>query len=334
MMKNNINVLVTGASNGVGQSIIRSLKLSKIKIKIIVGDIDISYKEIFKDKVHEKIVIPKVESLGSKKWFVNLLNKKKIDILFVGSEYEISFFSKNKKQIERKTKALICVSPIDTIKISLDKYKTYEFLKHNNFPCPKTYLPKNISDARKIVKRLKTPFFLKDRFGTSSRNIFLIKNKKFISGLYNFVPNPIIQEFAGYKKNNIDNEFTCGIFTTQEQELVGPFIAKRTLKNGTSWKVEVVQNEKVKKLVIKIARKLKNIGSLNIQLRDSSKGPIPIEFNSRFSGTTSIRSFFGFNEPEMFIQNYFLNKKTIKPTIKFGKAYRFTEEVYKINKKR
>ena len=52
-MKNNINVLVTGASNGVGQSIIRSLKLSKIKIKIIVGDIDISYKEIFKDKVHE-----------------------------------------------------------------------------------------------------------------------------------------------------------------------------------------------------------------------------------------------------------------------------------------
>ena len=48
-------------------------------------------------------------------------------------------------------------------------------------------------------------------------------------------------------------------------------------------------------------------GSFNIQLRLSKRGPIPFEFNPRFSGTTSIKSYFGFNEPEMFIKNYYLN---------------------------
>ena len=56
-------------------------------------------------------------------------------------------------------------------------------------------------------------------------------------------------------------------------------------------------------------------------LINTIKGPIPFEFNSRFSGTTSIRSYFGFNEPEFFYKNYFLKKyftKNIK--IKKGSA--------------
>ena len=78
-------------------------------------------------------------------------------------------------------------------------------------------------------------------------------------------------------------------------------------------------------------KKLKNIGSLNIQLRDGPKGLIPIEFNARFSGTTSIRAFFGFNEPEMFIKNYFLNKDIKNPKIKQGVTLRYVEEVFLTN---
>ena len=140
---------------------------------------------------------------------------------------------------------------------------------------------------------MKTPFYLKDRFGTSSRNVYLIKDKKCFSGLYILVPNPIIQEFAGFKGESLKNEFTCGIFTLKNGKLIGPFIAKRILKKKTSWVVEVVKQNRIKKLIIKIAKKLKNIGSLNIQLRDGPKGLIPIEFNAN-NGTTSIRAFFSF----------------------------------------
>tara|TARA_Y100001970_G_scaffold269636_1_gene362407 strand:+ start:1151 stop:2137 length:987 start_codon:yes stop_codon:yes gene_type:complete len=325
-MNKKIKVLVTGAGNGVGQSIIRSLNLSKLNLEVIISDIDKLNTQIYNK--NKSIIIPKVEDKKSKQWFIKNLIRKKIDVLFVGSEYEIEFFSRNKKEIENKTKTLICVSPTETIKISLDKFHTYKFLKKNNFPFPRTFLPKNLDQAKKIIKKLKTPFYLKDRFGTSSRNVYLIKDKKCFSGLYILVPNPIIQEFAGFKGESLKNEFTCGIFTLRNGKLIGPFIAKRILKNGTSWVVEVVKQNRIKKLIIKIAKKLKNIGSLNIQLRDGPKGLIPIEFNARFSGTTSIRAFFGFNEPEMFIKNYFLNRNIKNPKIKLGRVFRYTEEVY------
>ncbi len=325
-MKKKIRVLVTGSGNGVGQSIIRSLYISKLNLEIIKADIEKFSTQIYEGK--KKIIIPKVEKKGSKEWFIKNLVKNKINVLFVGSEYEIKFFSIHKKEIEQKTKTIICVSPLKTINISLDKFLTYKFLKSHNFPHPKTFLPNNIEDAQKIIKKLKTPFYLKDRFGTSSRNVFLIKNKKYFRGLYNIVPNPIIQEFAGYKGEELKNEYTCGIFSTKEEKLIGPFIAKRVLKNGTSWVAEVTKQKQIKNLVIQITKKLKNVGSLNIQLRNGPKGPIPIEFNARFSGTTSIRAFFGFNEPEMFIKNYILNKNIQTPKVKFGKVFRFTEELY------
>ena len=87
---------------------------------------------------------------------------------------------------------------------------------------------------------------------------------------------------------------------------MGPFVAKRIIKFGTSW---VIDNKKidiqVKELIKLISSKIDNVGSFNVQLINTIKGPIPFEFNSRFSGTTSIRSYFGFNEPEFFIKIIF-----------------------------
>ena len=39
-MKKKIKVLVTGIGSGVGQSIFKSLLLSKLKLDILIGDID------------------------------------------------------------------------------------------------------------------------------------------------------------------------------------------------------------------------------------------------------------------------------------------------------
>ena len=58
------------------------------------------------------------------------------------------------------------------------------------------------------------------------------------------------------------------------------------------------------------------------------KGPVPFEFNARFSGTTSIRSHYGFNEPEMFINNFYLGKKIKKPKIRNGIAFRYIDEIF------
>ena len=82
-------------------------------------------------------------------------------------------------------------------------------------------------------------------------------------------------------------------------------------------------------LIKKIAKLIDNAGSFNIQLRVNNNGsPIPFEFNPRFSGTTSIRAHFGFNEPEMYIRNFILGKKINQPNIKKGISFRYIEEIF------
>jgi carbamoyl-phosphate synthase large subunit len=55
---------------------------------------------------------------------------------------------------------------------------------------------------------------------------------------------------------------------------------------------------------------------------------VPFEFNARFSGTTCIRANFGFNEPEMFIRNYFFKRKINIPKINKGCCFRYLEEIF------
>ena len=90
-----INVIVTGAGSGVGQSILKSLKISKLKLNIISSDISPLNAALF--RYDKSIIIPKVEDKDSLKRIINILNKNEIHVLFVGSEYEVEFFSLNKK---------------------------------------------------------------------------------------------------------------------------------------------------------------------------------------------------------------------------------------------
>ena len=336
-----IRVLVTGAGSGVGQSITKALKLSKLNLKIISADISVFQAGLF--RYDESIIIPKVEVKNSLKWFLKNLKAKKIDVLFVGSEFEIGFFSRNKKIIEKKTGVQICVSPYKTIKIAADKYLTANFLKNNGLPYSKTFVPKNLAHAKKIINQCKMPIYLKNRLGTSSRNVLLIYNKKDLTKNYHNVNNPMIQEFAGYQGSDLKRiyeeyagyigsdlqyEYTCSVFFTKEKDLIGPFVARRKLRGGTSWLIEIKKFDFIKPLLIRIAKLLPSVGSLNIQLRDGKNGPVPFEFNARFSGTTCIRAHYGFNEPEMFIKNYFLKKKITTPKIKKGVALRYVEEIF------
>ena len=56
-MNKKIKVLVTGAGNGVGQSIIRSLNLSKLNLEVIISDIDKLNTQIYNK--NKSIIIPK-----------------------------------------------------------------------------------------------------------------------------------------------------------------------------------------------------------------------------------------------------------------------------------
>ena len=326
-----INIIVTGAANGVGQSILKSLNLSNLKLNVIPADIN--EKNPIKHRYSKFVVFPKVEKNNSPQKIIKIINQNEAQILFVGSEYEIEFFAKNKEYIKKKTNCIIAVCPIGTIKISNDKFRTSLYLKKFKIQGPKTFKCENIKDAVKKSKILSFPIYIKPSSGTSSKNTFYCKNVNELKSYFKLVKNPIIQEFIGKGKKAINNnEYTCSFFVCRNGKKIGPFIAKRNLKFGTSWEIEIIKSNKIKKLMQNICENLDVIGSINVQFKEKGSKIYPIEINSRFSGTTSIRANFGFNEPEMFINNYFLKKDIKKIKIRYGKVFRYIEEVFVNNK--
>ena len=321
-----IRVLVTGAGSGVGQGIMKSLRISGLPITLIAADIHPLNAGIFRGD--EAVLIPKVEESGALERTVELLKEQAVDVVLIGSEFDLNFFAENSETIKKTTGSLVIVSELETVRIADDKWLTTRFLEKNNLPFPRSFLPIDLKDCTRHAASLGYPCVLKSRFGTSNRNVHIIGCEKELEQLYPRTPKPLIQEMIAEPSNRLNSEYTCSVFKCNDGSLLGPFTARRTLRSGNSWHVEVRRYEDFIPLLSRIGELLPVMGSINVQLMMGKDGPVPFEFNARFSGTTAVRSYFGFNEPAMAIKNYFLGEKLSNPEIREGLALRYLEEVF------
>ena len=325
-MRKHCRVLVTGAGSGVGQGIIKALRISKLSLTVISADIAPMNVGLY--RTDEAIILPRVELEGSLEKVSAILRENKIDVVMVGSEFDLEFFSKNKTEIERLTGAIVIVSPLKTVQIADDKWLTAEFFREKDLPYAESILPDGVCDAAQIADKWGYPLVLKARCGTSSKHVYIVNDKKELEASYSQTPGPMLQKMINLPSSKLDNEFTCSIFKTPKGKILGPFMARRTVRGGDSWHIEVANFSELPGLLLSIGKALDVVGSLNIQLMLSKNGPIPFELNARFSGTTAIRANFGFNEPELALRTYFYGEDAANPVIRNGVALRYHEEVF------
>lgn len=283
MNKMKFNILVTGCGGDIGQSIGKILLDSKI-IDNLYG-IDIS------DKTPAKFIFPNfmvglpVCHPSYLKSLKRLIKINKIDLLIPISEPELRFFSEN-KIFDRLGKSKIITCSDLALEIGFDKFKTIHFLENNNLPFPKTF------KANKIKNLDKFPYVLKSSRGSGSKNVHLIKNFEDFSILNKInIDDYIVQEYISEK----EGEYTCGLFRNSEGE-IRSIIFKRELTGGYSSYGEVIENDRISNLLIKLAEKLNLIGSINVQLRLDNGIPKIFEINPRFSSTVYFRHLFGFED--------------------------------------
>jgi carbamoyl-phosphate synthase large subunit len=318
------NILVTGVGGGVGQGIY--FALNKKKHNIFVSDSHEYAAGLFLTKNH--FITGNLEEADNFENFIKKIQSNKIDVVLPGNEFDVLTLSRNKSLLESITKAIVIVSPEKTIELSNDKWKSYEYFKNRNIPIPRTYKVTSETNLEYILRENDFPLIIKPRFGTASRGVVTVTSLAEAREIVAKTSNPLIQEkLIHLSKDILGSEYTCSVFKDSRGNFIGPIVARRTLRNGTSWIVEVVLKPDLSDYLLEIAQSLDYSGPLNIQLIETSSGPKLLEINCRFSGTTGIRSYFGFNEPEMSITSFY-DKKSIKPIkLKEGTVLRYIKDI-------
>ena len=322
-LNDSFNVLILGMGGDVSKGIWKAIKKSEIPCRIIGACISLSSEGLY--LCDTAYVAPLAADDAFIPWLIDICNREKIDIVFTGVEENVLAISKAISELQEKTTAVFRVCTPEQLEIGGDKYKTCLWLEDHGFPTPGYALADDEESCRRLGDKVGYPLVVKPRGGKGSQGVFLISEETELwrlSGLEGYV----VEEYVGTS----DQEYTVGCYYGLHGELPDPIIMRRELKNGASWKTEVVENERIREQALEICKAFKPNGPLNIQLRLRPNGlPVPFELNVRFSGTTPIRAHFGFCDVKAMIYESLENRDISSCfSINKGVAYRYVEEIY------
>jgi len=272
--------MVTGCGGDIGQSIGKILKSHALFDRVIGCDMSDEHAGRF--IYDECITIP---ACTSDKYFPvleEIIKKHQIDLILPISEPELRFFTENKNVKGVSSKPLV-IANSKAREIGFDKLRTVDFLKGSFLPFPETHVIAEMNDP-------KLPLILKSRKGSGSKSIFILNETDDFLFYKKKYPDFIAQELL-----TDDNEYTCCAFRSAKGE-TRIITYRRKLVDSYSGFGVVVNDPLIDLLLLKIADKLDLIGSINIQLRKSYKGPCVFEINPRFSSTVNFRHMMGFQD--------------------------------------
>ncbi len=288
-----IKVLVTGAGGGVGQGIIKSLKLIKdLELKVIAADMSPMASGLYSGDIAK--IVPACSATNYWQVIEDILLSEKVDYYIPGTDVELVYCSENKKRIFESFGTKIIISNTEAISIADDKFKTASFLKSNNLSYPMTFWADQFQQDD-----LSLPVIVKPAIGCRSIGVSVARSFSEIEERVKHENDLVVQELVG----DDDSEYTCTIVCASGR-YSEVLILKRVLRAGDTYRAEPVESASIAGYVLNTAKSLKIDGSCNFQLRVGKDGvPKIFEINCRFSGTTPFCSQLGFNPVEFYLKN-------------------------------
>lgn len=318
------NILITGTGSLIGQAIIKSIKKSSIRNSLTLIGCDYFESTAGSYWCDKNYILPDLlqpdEEKNWKRVFFDIIEKEQIKALFIGVDFELSYFANLKVEIEENYDCRVIVSDTKVIDIGNDKYLTYKFLKENGLNAPDTLLLDEVD-----TNTIRLPVIIKPRQGARSKGVELITDENRLKKVIREKKGKgyILQDSIG----SMNTEYTCGILYW-DGIYQDSIILKRILKEGNTSIAEFHGNKEIQiyDYIRAIGDVLKPFGSCNLQLRTNKEGkPFLFEINPRFSGTTYMRALFGYNEVEYIIKRILRQEVQIMHP-REGKVYRYYEE--------
>jgi carbamoyl-phosphate synthase large subunit len=305
-----------------GQGILRLLQIAEFPKKIFTADPDPRSTGHWLGDF--AITIPKVSAPDYEVAIKKVVKEYSIDAILVGTDVELPIFAKLKHEFLRDYNCRVIVSDENVIDIANDKFLTADFLQKNDFPFPFSVMANNEGNLVEIADKLGFPLFAKPFNGARSLGIKKIEDRDELMALYSPQSDLVVQQFL----DEAEGEYTSGCVVL-DGKCKAVVTLKRDLRDGNTYRA--YRDEKTSKYdedIKKIAEKLNPDGPVNFQFRIANGKPVVFEINGRFSGTTPLRHFFGYNEVEAILNYYLFNKETVAPELKNGVVLRAWSDLF------
>ena len=308
--------LVTGVGAVIGYGIIKSLRASKLPLRIIGMDI---YADAYgKSLVDEFVQATPAASEDYLPFVQRVVAEHKVDLIIPGIEADLYALWKHKASIATK----IVLNTDRAIELSRSKLETAKFFAEQPFVIPTL----QAVAYTELVARFGLPFIMKLTQSHASKGLQLISDAASFdwyvgrAGVSKVVYQPRI--------GTDDDEYTVGAFGDGKGAYVDSIILRRRLsQDGSTGKAWFVgEDAAIKATVDKVFQMLSPVGPTNIQLRKQDGIAYLLEINPRISSACSIRTHMGYNEPEMCVR-FFLGKEPLRPATKRpGSVVRFLDD--------
>lgn len=317
-----INILILGIGGNVSQGILKAIRMCNIETHIVGACISPYSSGLY--MCDEALISPFANDGHFIKWVIDTSNKYQIDIIFTGVEENIIVLEKNIAQIRKETNAIFVASDYEMLKIGQNKYDTCRWLKENGCNYPRFARLDDSKEFNDLVGNCGFPLIAKPVNGKSATGLIIVENEQQLKAIYG-LKNYVLEE---YLPDGL--EYTVGCYCDKEGELRKIIIMQRILRKGTTVYSKVVNDNDIEREATLICKRFKPRGPLNIQMRKNKAGqPVAFELNVRFSGSTAMRSNFGFRDVEAMIKEYVL-KQDISScfNIIYGESFRYDNEFY------
>lgn len=327
-MQTKIPVIVTAVGGGgFGEQILKALRLARTPYEIIATDMDPNSAG-FAD-ADRAYTVPPAGSAGYIDTLLQIAQKHAARVVFPGSEPELVLISDHRDLLD-EAGIFVPISPDAVIRDCTDKARTFEVLERHGFAVPAWRRVTSLSDLDGFGP---LPAVLKPTLGGGgSANVFLAQQRAhlhcFGSYLLDVLGQFIVQEYVGTP----ENEYTVGVLLDMEGHVINSIALRRHLVGSLSTRLRVAnvsgRADLGERLVIssgvsqgeidrfpdvsafaeRVALALGCQGAVNVQCRVVADRPMIFEINPRFSGTTSVRAMFGYNEPDVLVRKHVLRE--------------------------
>jgi carbamoylphosphate synthase large subunit len=258
---------------------------------------------------------------------LEICKRENIDTIFPSYDAHVYVFSKNKARF-KKIGVLITVPDYEAVITPLDKYRTVQAAEEVGFPCPKTFLPENEEDLRRIANELGFPLIIKRRFTAAGRGMHLVNDlaelldKASLSGENR---GTLIQEYIPGRLND-----SIAITLDKKGELKMVFCRKALCRLSRFRRIRVLDSPLSHPYAADAAKMVQRLGwwgGVTVQTVIDSRDHISklIEINPRIGQGLWERIQVGINEPLMILK--IAKDKEVEPVREYPVGTIFADPV-------